>query len=32
MPTQARDLATIRTVVSSVGKPVNVIMTHGDRG
>ena len=25
-----RDLATIRTVVASVGKPVNVVMTHGD--
>ena len=25
-----RDLATIRTVVSSVGKPVNVVMSHGD--
>src|SRR5919204_848090 len=25
-----RDLATIRTVVSAVGKPVNVVMTHGD--
>lgn len=25
-----RDLATIRTVVSSVRKPVNVVMTHGD--
>jgi 2-methylisocitrate lyase-like PEP mutase family enzyme len=25
-----RDLGTIRTVVSSVGKPVNVVMTHGD--
>ncbi len=25
-----RDLATIRTVVSSVGKPVNVVMTHAD--
>jgi 2-methylisocitrate lyase-like PEP mutase family enzyme len=25
-----RDLATIRTVVASVRKPVNVVMTHGD--
>jgi len=25
-----RDLATIRTVVASVGKPVNVVMSHGD--
>ena len=25
-----RDLATIRTVTSSVSKPVNVVMTHGD--
>jgi len=25
-----RDLATIRTVTSAVGKPVNVVMTHGD--
>jgi len=25
-----RDLATIRTVVSAVSKPVNVVMTHGD--
>jgi 2-methylisocitrate lyase-like PEP mutase family enzyme len=25
-----RDLATIRAVVSSVGKPVNVVMSHGD--
>ena len=25
-----RDLATIRTVVGSVRKPVNVVMTHGD--
>jgi len=25
-----RDLATIRTVVTSVGKPVNVVMSHGD--
>jgi 2-methylisocitrate lyase-like PEP mutase family enzyme len=25
-----RDLATIRTVVSAVRKPVNVVMTHGD--
>ncbi len=25
-----RDLATIRTVVSSVGRPVNVVMSHGD--
>jgi 2-methylisocitrate lyase-like PEP mutase family enzyme len=25
-----KDLATIRTVVSSVGKPVNVVMTHAD--
>ena len=25
-----RDLATIRTVVSSVTKPVNVVMSHGD--
>ncbi len=25
-----RDLATIRTVVSAVGKPVNVVMTHAD--
>jgi 2-methylisocitrate lyase-like PEP mutase family enzyme len=25
-----RDLATIRTVCSSVRKPVNVVMTHGD--
>ena len=25
-----RDIATIRTVTSSVSKPVNVVMTHGD--
>jgi 2-methylisocitrate lyase-like PEP mutase family enzyme len=25
-----KDLATIRTVVASVSKPVNVVMTHGD--
>jgi 2-methylisocitrate lyase-like PEP mutase family enzyme len=25
-----RDLATIRTVVQSVGRPVNVVMSHGD--
>jgi 2-methylisocitrate lyase-like PEP mutase family enzyme len=25
-----RDLATIRTVVAAVGKPVNVVMSHGD--
>jgi 2-methylisocitrate lyase-like PEP mutase family enzyme len=25
-----RDLVTIRTVVASVGKPVNVVMSHGD--